>query len=334
MSGRKLCLLLAVSALAFTTAAAPTSRSGQPTEPAQRSSAAKAGTADCGAARVATAARRDRGPRRDPHRLSEAEAAALQADLVETLKARDSDQGTQPDQSTQPNQQQETFTAPVYVHVIHDGSRGMLDSSVISDQIAVMNETFGGRTGGADTRFRYRLADVDRTDNESWFHATPGSDAAIAMKRALRRGGANALNIYTLSPDNGLLGWSTFPQWYDERPARDGIAVHYQTLPGGDIEYHNLGYTAVHEAGHWLGLFHTFQGGCDEPGDYVDDTAPERSATNGCPQGKDTCPSNGPDPIHNFMDYSYDTCYTKFTPGQDQRMVDSWVAYRAPTSRV
>src|SRR5439155_476710 len=88
------------------------------------------------------------------------------------------------------------------------------------------------------------------------------------------------------------------------------------------------GVNSGYEVGHYLGLYHTFQNGCNPPGDSVDDTPDEATPTAGCPEGKDTCPTPGLDPIHDYMDYSDDACYTMFTAGQDARMDQIVPLYR------
>jgi hypothetical protein len=225
-------------------------------------------------------------------------------------------------------------TIPVYVHVITDGAIGSLTDTQIANQITVLNRTFAGREGGANTGFSFRLAGVTRTDNADWFYAGPGGNAEHAMKRALRQGGDDALNFYSTTAGD-FLGWAYLPDIVT-KPGQlylDGVVIDWESIPGTSTTYagrYDQGETATHEVGHWLDLEHTFYGGCSAKGDFVADTPPERTPTSGCPAGKDTCAAPGLDPIHNYMDYSYDSCYTEFTAGQTQRMRDAWLLYRAP----
>jgi pregnancy-associated plasma protein-A len=224
-------------------------------------------------------------------------------------------------------------TVPVYFHVVTDGTIGSLSDRQINDQMRVLNHTFAGGEGGDRTGFTFQLAGVTRTDNAAWFYAGPGGIDEHAMKAALHQGGNDALNLYSTTA-GAFLGWAYLPSIVT-KPGQaylDGIVVDWESMPGTTTTYagrYDQGETATHEAGHWLNLEHTFYRGCSAKGDFVDDTPPERTPTSGCPAGKDTCSAPGLDPIHNYMDYSFDTCYTEFTPGQSQRMRDSWLFYRA-----
>ena len=154
---------------------------------------------------------------------------------------------------------------PVYFHVVYasDGT-GDVSRDVVRRQIDVLNITFGGMTTGHDTGFRFRLAGVDRTQNDAWFEQATLEDE-VAMKSALKRGGSTELNIYSTS-GGGFLGWSYHPRIVATKDAvLDGVVIHYGSMPGGPIGNYNLGYTATHEVGHYLGLAHTFQKGCKPP---------------------------------------------------------------------
>ncbi len=221
-------------------------------------------------------------------------------------------------------------TVPVYFHVVTNGAIGNVTAAQISAQIAVLNNTFGGGEGGAETGFSFRLAGVTRTDKAAWFATSGGAEND--MKQTLRQGGNDALNVYSTSA-GAYLGWAYLPSITDSSQAYlDGIVLDWETIPGTSTTYagrYDQGDTLTHEAGHWFNLEHTFAGGCNHKGDFVDDTPPQKTPTSGCPIGKDTCKAPGLDPIHNYMDYSYDSCYTEFTDGQTQRMRDAWLFYRA-----
>ncbi|KAG6833830.1 hypothetical protein H0H87_011764 [Tephrocybe sp. NHM501043] len=221
----------------------------------------------------------------------------------------------------------------VYWHVVSKDttlSGGYIPDSQITAQIGVINNAY------ASIGASFTLVNTTRTVNSGWFaNAAPDTSQQTAMKTALRQGGAADLNVYsvgfTSGAGAGLLGYSTFPSSYSSAPTDDGVVILYSSVPGGTASPYNLGHTLTHEAGHWFGLYHTFQGGCSGTGDSVSDTPPEATAAFGCPTGSDTCSGGGVDPIHNFMDYTDDSCMTEFTAGQATRAKSQVATYRGLT---
>ncbi len=221
-----------------------------------------------------------------------------------------------------------TTTVPVRFHIIHQGQAGYLPDRQLKAQVALLNSAY------APANLEFKIVDVNLHENDAWFYHQPGTDAEAEMKTALGKDTAGSLNIYTAEPGGGLLGYATFPWWYNDTPQLDGVVLHHASLPEASNSPawpYDLGMTAVHEVGHWAGLYHTFQGGCDAPGDDVADTAFEANAATGCPlQQPSACPGETRfDPVENYMDYSDDACMKHFTPMQYQRIKDMVGYYRS-----
>jgi len=230
----------------------------------------------------------------------------------------------------------------VHVHVLHETAPVAKDAvdAAVRKQIDVLDAAYSGRAPdaqggttatGHDTAFRFVLAGIDHTVNAAWAHMSPDSKEERAAKIALRKGGPAALNLYVADVGGGSLGWATFPWRYADDPVMDGVVVLTSSLPGSVANHpYTEGDTATHEVGHWLGLYHTFQGGCTKSNDGVSDTPAEKSAFFGVPPPyPDTCTRlAGRDPVENFMDYTDDIGMFQFTAGQSSRMDSLTLQYR------
>ncbi len=250
------------------------------------------------------------GADHNPEKISRAEA-----DFTKRMKSND----------LTPGRNVVGGTINVYFHVINKGTgvaNGDITTTMINNQMTVLNNAF------SQWGWSFNLVSVDRTTNASWYTMGFGSTAETQAKNALRKGTADDLNIYTANIGGGLLGWATFPSDYAGNAKKDGTVLLANSLPGGTAAPYNLGDTGTHEVGHWMGLYHTFQGGCGGSGDFASDTPAERSSASGCPTGRNTCSSAGNDPITNFMDYTDDSCMFKFSTGQDTRMDSQFTTYR------
>jgi hypothetical protein len=280
-----------------------------------------AGPPACGVESTGAAARArpDALHPHDPNELTSAQVRERERHLRAALRERARGRAAGPSVRAD-------VTIPVFVHIIQrDDTRegGNIPDEFVTAQLDVLNRAFS-----AASPFSFALQDVARVTNPAWYPIVRNSAAELEMKNQLRRGGNDTLNIYLGELNADLLGWATFPGTGDRQ--LDGVVVRNETLPGGRMQQYNEGDTATHEVGHWLNLYHTFQGGCDDPGDHVADTPAEAAPARGCPEGQDTCEQPGADPVHNFMNYSSDACIDHFTSGQVDRMVDAWHAYRAP----
>lgn len=213
-------------------------------------------------------------------------------------------------------------TLDVYFHVVYANETyegGYLTDEQLEQQIQVMNGDY------EKTGISWNLVNVSRIENADWFaKVAPESSEEAEMKQTYRFGNASALNIWTVGflegEGAGLLGYATFPSDYESAPEQDGVVALYGTFPGGLKPPYNKGRTMTHEAGHWAGLYHTFEGGCSGKGDFVDDTPAEREAAYGCPKPQSSCPGGKQDPIRNFMNYVNDECMDEWTPGQITRL--------------
>ncbi|KAL4970894.1 zinc metalloprotease [Aspergillus stella-maris] len=236
------------------------------------------------------------------------EAAAAAARNASSLRAR----------------QVDGMQIPVYFHLFRQSeSESAVLAYQVRQQVDMLNRYF--RPAG----YSFDLAGIESQIVPDLGPVWLGTAADRQIKES-RVGDLQTLNFYVV-PNivNNFAGYATFPWWSLQQPQLDGVVMKRDNIPGGRAVGFNTGKIGVHETGHWLGLLHTFEGGCDQ-GDQVDDTPAEAGPAYGCPIISDSCPQPGNDPIHNHMDYTNDACRWEFTSGQVQRMYSMYTEYRLP----
>ena len=232
---------------------------------------------------------------------------------------------------------------PVVVHILYHNPDENLSDETVYSQIRVLNECFRRRNPdtvntpvsfrkvAADCEIEFELATSDpqlrrtsgiirkytpltrwNADDKMKFSAEAGDDAWDCN---------NYLNIWVCNLGRAA-GYSSFPGG----PAnKDGIVVAHNVFGINKKSGYELGKTAVHEVGHWLGLRHIW-GDSDCGNDMIDDTPFQRTFTSGCPNGVRTSCNNGAegDMYMNYMDFTLDACTNLFTKGQKERM---WASF-------
>jgi len=239
------------------------------------------------------------------------------------------------------------YEISVVVHIIMNaGGTGAISDALVQSQIDVLNEAFQALPGtpgepGVDCRIRFKLATVDpdgnpttgitRDTNTTWFNDGGSYWNSLAWDTH------RYLNIYTNSAGGGgVLGYvPCLPaQGGCAGSISDRVVILWSAFgrPGQGGGQYDEGDTATHEVGHYLGMFHTFEGGCGTAtppgcyttGDRICDTNSEANPRFSCTGS--SCGS--PDPILNYMDYTPDACMNQFTAEQCNRMRCTMINYR------
>ncbi len=250
------------------------------------------------------------------------------------------------------------YIIPVVVWVVHDGGASKISLDQVKSGFEALFRDYRAveQTMGAasvDTKIEFSLATKDEFGTPCpdgtcvfWKYdpalATVDRSAGedFTLKTTYYWNKSMYLNLYLVkdivSSGGTVLGYATFPTFSS---TTDGIVIRYDCWgtrgnvggPGGDNRY---GRTATHEMGHWLNLYHTFQGGCGNvncigSGDNICDTPPTAQQNFSPQQRQNTCgvdslyypDGDRADDPYNYMDYGSDMVIYKFSQGQTDRMI-------------
>lgn len=232
---------------------------------------------------------------------------------------------------------------PVVVHIIHNGGPENISDAQVVTAIADFNTRFAQ---SSTNQIQFCLAQRDPngnattgiTRNVSLLTTETMEFDDIALKDLNRWTPTCYLNIWIVqeilsaSMGSGVIGYAYLPAAHGL--PMDGIVIEAGYF-GSSYENDAVG---VHEIGHYLGLYHTFEGGCNNSncllnGDQVCDTPPDQTTFASCNPPTNSCNTDADDPSANnpfssdvadygndYMDYSNLSCYNQFTDGQYDRM--------------
>lgn len=248
---------------------------------------------------------------------------------------------------------------PVVVHIIQSSNQILINDAEVQSQIEVLNEDFrkiagtNGDGNGVDTEFEFCLATIDpngcpTTGINRLIDPTQAFSSffdPLALKSLIQWNPDMYLNIWVprtieyFTPTTLIAGYATFPWAVNSAPNLDGVVINSQFF-GRNSDSLFAGRITTHEVGHWCGLYHTFQEGCqgNSPstcttnGDRVCDTPQSSVPNSGCPTNVNSCvdlPVDNPDLVENYMDYSLGICLNMFTQGQKDRMEIQMQTFRS-----
>jgi hypothetical protein len=263
---------------------------------------------------------------------------------------------------------------PVVFHVLYNpnhtiGQGSNLSKAKIDEQLAIINRGFAGdmKKGTPNSSITFCLAKVNpyflptngiiRTATNENLIPTSLDDLYnnkdVKIKTLSKAWNPKKyLNIWVVNIDGYAYSYASFPPggvygigqhlFDSENPlGGDGLVLDYRFVGNGNT-ITNQGKTAIHEIGHYLGLWHIWntqpeqrnscvEADCRFFGDEVCDTPPtnggrlgEQFTTNECDSAL-TCDNNAFTrkiiSAQNFMGYhSNDGCLKEFTEGQIVRM--------------